>query len=148
LNKVVPEENDVLVSFDVQAMFPNIPMNETYKIIRENWNLVEPHTTIKDINLFMDGLKLCNKQYLLYNGNFIRQLDGIAMGGSLSVNLSGIYMNKVIDLAIINSKIKPKILLKYVDDVLCMMKENDIAPFLNALNSIHPNIIFTEERER
>jgi len=147
LNRVELGEGLVMVSFDVESMFPNIPLLDTYRIIRKNWDLVEPFTNIKDKNLFIDGLKMCNKQYFLFNNRMYRQLDGIAMGGSLSVNLGGIYMNHLIDLAISSSNVKPQLIMKYVDDILCVIKECDIASLLLALNSVHPNMKFTVEYE-
>jgi len=147
LNQCKLEVGHVMVSFDVKSMFPNIPLTATYKILREHWEEIEPHTFIKDKNMFIEGLKICNKQYFLFNDNIYRQLDGISMGGSLSVNLSGIFMNNLIDKAMSQSQVKPVLLMKYVDDILCIMKEDEVERFLLTLNSIHPNIKFTVEME-
>jgi len=147
LNATQLGEDHIIVSFDVISMFPNIPLNETYDIIKQRWDEVAPHTDIKDKLLFIEGLRLCNRQYLRFNSQTYRQLDGISMGSSLSVNLSTIYMNNLINNVLTSTGIVPIVFMKYVDDCLCILKKKDVTPLHNALNSYHPNIKFTLEVE-
>lgn len=98
--------------------------------------------------MFIEGLELCiNNGYFLYNDVVYRQVFGVAMGGSLSVAISGLLLDHVLDKVIKNTGIKPLMLIKYVDDILAIMNRDDIETFLLELNSIHQRLKFTCEWE-
>lgn len=140
--------NEKLISFDVVSLFTSIPLELMFEIISEEWEKIEPFTWIKNKTCFIEGLKLiCENGFFKYNNNFYRQSEGLPMGGVLSVALSGIVMNRLISDVINTTNIKPKLLMKYVDDLLLILEECEIEIFLNALNGFHSNIRFTYELE-
>lgn len=59
------------------------------------------------------------------------------MGCSFSVNFSGILMNYILDRVRNNTNIEPVLLDKYVDDVLAVIKRNEIESKLKTLNNTH-----------
>lgn len=69
------------------------------------------------------------------------------MGAVLSINASGIFMNKLLADVIKNSNIKSKLCLKYVDDILCIILEDKMDTFLSLLNIYNKSIKFTKEIE-
>jgi len=86
--------------------------------------------------------------FFKYKGKYYRQTIGLPMGGSLSVNISGIYVNKLLNDVLNKSKIKPKIMIKYIDDLLVIMKTEEIDGLLKELNSYYKDIKFTKEDEK
>jgi len=149
LNGLKIEYNEVMLSFDVISMFTNIPIDKTLKIIENMYDeKIKCNTVIKNRSMFIEGLKLCLEySYFLFNNNFYRQMNGLPMGGSLSTNISGIYLNDLIKNAINKTGITPKFLVKYVDDILVIMKKNEVEVFLKCLNSFSKSIQFTTEFE-
>lgn len=83
------------------------------------------------------------------DNQFYKQLDGVAMGNSLSLVIAnqenwGAYKD--------NTKLSPEettIRYCYVDDTFEIWPQGDdtFATFLNRLNSIHPRIHITMEKE-
>ena len=74
------------------------------------------------------------------------QIDGCAMGSSLSVCFSGIFMCHLEDKLV---KICPKLRLyrRYVDDIFVLISMDYLNDFLEVLNSFHNSIKFTVEAE-
>ena len=85
----------------------------------------------------------------IFNSKFYNQINGVAMGSPLAPVLAKIFMgfnkSKWLDEYNLN---KPRFYLKYVDDILgAFDNEQDPLIFLNLLNSRHPNIKFTIEKQ-
>ena len=85
----------------------------------------------------------------IFNSKFYNQINGVAMGSPLAPVLAKIFMgfnkSKWLDEYNLN---KPRFYLKYVDDILgAFDNEKDPLIFLNLLNSRHPNIKFTIEKQ-
>ena len=75
-----------------------------------------------------------------------RQIDGVAMGSSLGPTLANIFVGFCE--ANLFTKIDPPMYYRYVDDTLCTFKnEKDADSFLIQLNSMHPSLKFTMEKE-
>ena len=73
-----------------------------------------------------------------------KQVDGCQMGGTISVILSGIHMNRLEKEYVM--PLKPKFYKRYVDDAITKRKKNtDFVELFQNMNSYHPNIKLTVE---
>ncbi|XP_071054425.1 uncharacterized protein [Onthophagus taurus] len=135
-----------IVSFDVQSLFTNIPLQKMIELVETNWEHIEDHTVIKNKKLFIEGIKLCTfNSYFKQDNNYYRQIYGLPMGSSLSVNLSGIVLNDLITTQLKTTKIKPILIAKYIDDLLLILPKNEYPKLLDTFNSYNDRLKFTVE---
>ena len=167
-----------LASFDVTSLFTNIPLNETIDIIISeifdnplNSKFIETFEfdiETKFFKCYLPGnenetyyfkrdqmrklLELATlDNYFFFNENIYRQTDGVAMGSPLGPHLANIFMcymeRKWLQECPI--EFKPILYRRYVDDTFLLFKCNShIDLFLNYVNSQHPNIKFTCDKEK
>lgn len=67
-------------------------------------------------------------------------------GGHLSVNMSGIVLNKLLTDKTENLKFLLILIKKYVDDFFIITEKNKYTELLKILNDYHPRIKFTCEK--
>ena len=87
--------------------------------------------------------------HFLFNSNFYDQIDGVSMGSPLGPVLANLFMG-CHETKWLDEFQKSEVLLyrRYVDDIFCMFKkEKDANEFFSFLNTQHPNIKFTIEKE-
>lgn len=149
LQKIKLNNEDILISLDVISLYPNVPLDFFFEIINNKFNdHIKPFSTIKNKNNFLEGLKLClNNSFFQFDNKFFKQTYGVPMGGCLSTNVSGIVLNNIIDSALSKLTYQPKIIMKYIDDLLLIINKKQLPTILNIFNSIHPRIQFTLEIE-
>ena len=84
------------VSYNVESLFTNIPMEETVTYIIEQI-YVHGKLTPTCLKLIFRRLliKLAIECTFKFNSRFLKQVDGCTMGGPLSVTFSDIYMVKM-----------------------------------------------------
>jgi hypothetical protein len=84
--------------------------------------------------------------YFQFNGHYYQQTFGTSMGNALSPFLANIFMA---DLETRLSKLKffPKVWIRYVDDIFCVMKKNTIDRMLVIMDRRHNTIKFTHKVE-
>ena len=80
-------------------------------------------------------------------GSYYEQTDGAAMGSPVSPVVANIYMEMFEELALRRATNPPRIWRHYVDDTFCMITKMKVEGFLSHLNSLHPTITFTVEKE-
>ena len=81
------------------------------------------------------------KLIFLFKGSFYAQVDGVSMGSPLAPVLANLFMGHNERDWIENYK-------GCVDDTFCVFeRERDAVSFSNYINSQHPNIRFTMEKE-
>ncbi|PFX12961.1 hypothetical protein AWC38_SpisGene23002 [Stylophora pistillata] len=142
--------NDILVSYDVCALFTNVPLDETIEIIAEkafknNW-FNETH----GLNLTKTGLtellRIATKDQLFqFDGQLYEQVDGVAMGSPLGPLMANVFLCSIEEQLDRNNKL-PSFYKRYVDDTLATMPNIQAATaFLSTLNECHPAIQFTME---
>ena len=167
--------NAYLVSFDVQSLFTNIPVDEVIDMIL---NRLYPSDKMGDkmgrkTYLFKEfkrldferALNWCIKDNVfIFNGKYFVQVDGVAMGSPLAPILADIFMNIILEThiqkrdnnienVIFSDRFKDwvyiaKCFTRYVDDIFAAFDNAQQAhEFLEFLNSLHPNIRFTIEEE-
>lgn len=140
------DDNDRLISFDVVALYTNVSQDEAIESVMKRWSNIRSHTTISKQN-FKNLLELCVKDssYFIYNNITYRQKYGLAMGNSLSGTLATFVLDDLIDANITINK--PKLIVKYIDDLLIIDNEANTINLFNKLNSSHNSIKFTMEKE-
>ena len=136
-----PEEV-TLVLFDVSALFTSIPVPVALQVINSKISTCTDFTnvckipTVKFIKLLEFPLTKCI---------FCKQLQGAAMGSSVSSVIANIYMEHFESLAIPSSPTLIKWWFRYVDDVSSATRKDQVNKLQEHLNSIDPHIKFTIE---
>ena len=77
------------------------------------------------------------------NEQLCKQIDGVPMGGTLSVVLSDCFMKKMERNVVI--PLKPTFYKRFVDDIYRGRKRNEPDKLFDKMNSCHPNIKLTIE---
>ena len=147
-----------LVSFDVQSLFTNVPVDEVISMIL---NRLFPSDKLGRKTYFYEGFKYldfkkalewCIKDNtFIFNGKFYVQIDGVAMGSPLAPILADIFMNIILesnidqrnrreDMVIFRDKLSDrefvaKYFTRYVDDIFA------------AFDNMHMALEFTIEEE-
>ena len=116
-----------LISYYVTSLFTNIPLQETIDIainliFNHNPNLNITKKELKKLFLFATS-----QTHFIFNGKFYNQIDRVAMGSPLAPVLAhifmGFYESKWLHECNLN---KPKLYLRYVDDILAAFARNMI----------------------
>ena len=141
-----------MVSLDVDALFTNIPLDETIDICVKKL-FKTPDTLVKGIskNDFPDLIDLATKEsFFTFNNEFYIQVDGVAMGSPLGPILTNIFLlyheenwlNKC------PIEFKPSFYRRYVDNMFVLFESPEAAhSFREYMSSKHQNINFTVEQE-
>jgi hypothetical protein len=100
-----------LVSFDVVSLFTNVPADEALQFIRNKLpndnTLVE--RSVLQVEAIMDLLEVCLKTTYFQVDKFFQQKDDTAMGSSLSLIVSNIFMEHFEKLALDSAQYKPSL---------------------------------------
>ena len=138
---------DTLISFDVESLFTNVPLQETINMIADHVFLSENKPAYTK-DTFIRLLQRATSGLFLYQNKLFKQVDGVTMGSPLGPTIANFclanYENKLLS----NTKTgtKPELYLRYVDDIFCIFrKDNSYEPFLQELNNLHKNLRFTFE---
>jgi hypothetical protein len=82
LNTINLQETDILVSFDIFLLFTKVPLEDTLQMLSQ-------HFHNQAVSLFRQVL---TTTYILYDGAFYDQTDGVAMGSPLAPVIANYYM--------------------------------------------------------
>lgn len=148
LNDIRMDEAEKMVSFDVISLFTNIPVPLAMDIISEEWQRIEANTNIpKELFMSMMWFCLLDANYFAYNNKYYRQIYGMPMGNPLSTIIADIVMNKLIEISMETLSCRPKLFVRYVDDIFAIIKKDKIQDTLEVLNKYHEKLQFTVEEE-
>lgn len=147
--KKVSKSSNFMISFDVESLFTNIPLDETLDlaveyIFQHNPHLVIPKSELK--RLFEFATK---QTHFLFGNELFDQIDGVAMGSPLGPALANLFMGHYESQWLSNNVSKNVLFYKrYVDDIFCLFTdESDIENFYTFINEQHPNLKFTCEKQ-
>lgn len=142
------EESEELISFDVKSLFTNVPRDLAIETIKSEWDSsIAQHTPVP-LDVFIELIHLImDSGYFQFGGKIYRQIEGMPMGNCLSPSIADLVMEYVINTAITKLSTRPKIIIKYVDDLFLIVKKRDISQTMDIFNSIHRSIQFTCEKE-
>ena len=141
-----------MASLDVDALFTNIPLDETIDICVKKL-FKTPDALVKGIskNDFRDLLNLATKEsFFTFNNKFYIQVDGVAMGSPLGPILANIFLSHHEEnwLNKCPIKFKPSFYRRYVDDIFVVFESPESAhSFREYMSSKHHNINFTIDQE-
>lgn len=91
---------------------------------------------------------LLTKTWFKFNGKFLSQTDGVAMGGPTSSVIAEIYMQAHENVALTTAACPPKVWERHVDDVFLIIKKHSLNDFFEHVNNQHDQIKFTIEKEK
>lgn len=139
------EENEEMVSFDVTALFPNIPVKAALDEMNR-W-ICTNNTSDEIRNVYMKVASLCmNLNYFQFRNKFYKLSHGTSMGNPLSPIIADCYMSSF-EMKLKNDGTIPRIWWRYVDDVFAVVNKNNVNDVLTKINEQAPTIKFTIERE-
>lgn len=139
------EPDEQLFSFDVTALYPNVPIEAALDVLKDWIDTQEIPDDQKE--LYFELSRLCMKQTIFqFRGKYYRQVKGTSMGNPLSCFIANIFMANL-EWNLSNHHLFPRLWRRYVDDVLVIAKPDSIEPLLELMNNQHPSIKFTIEKE-
>ena len=142
-------EGNCMVSFDVESLFTNIPLDECIDLAVHYITTGNPGIKLSAFELKRLFTFATAKTHFLFKGTFYDQVDGVAMGSPLAPVLANLFMGHHEKMWLEQYK-ESEILFyrRYVDDTFCLFhSEHDAILFFKFINNQHPNIHFTMEKE-
>jgi hypothetical protein len=140
------EEDEMMCSFDVIGLFPNIPLNLAFVAVKNFLDTKDLEEQEKDVLLSLS--KICMEQNIFqFREKFYRQKTGTTIGNSASPLIADFFM-KSFENDVKSEEWFPRIWFRYVDDVFAVVKKEKLEEVLNRLNSFHQTIQFTSEVEQ
>ncbi|XP_059046970.1 uncharacterized protein LOC131842461 [Achroia grisella] len=145
LEHIKLNEKEILVSFDVESLFTNVPISECVELVKSKLQ----ENNIPDEYAIL--LEHClTSGYLVYRNEYYLQVEGVAMGSPVAPVVANLWMEKIDNLAISTTAFPVKLWKRYVDDIFCILEgtETEVMQYLSYLNSIHTKSKFTVEIEK
>ena len=145
------QEHEVMVSFDVESLFTNMPIKGAVKAAsckQENDPGLADRTNLTSTQIAHLLNFVLRSTYFQYNGSIYELKDGAAMGSPVSAVLANLYMEEFDERATATATYKPKIWKRCVDDTFTVLGKDHVVGFLQHLNSQWPTIRFTMEIEK
>lgn len=141
---ILPDEK--LYSLDIVSMFTNITAARAISSVLKRQKQL--HKSDEEMLLIVDIIKFVCIQSteIMFNDRIYKQIKGLRMGSSLSPILADFVVEDMLDTAFLTIE-RPKLLIKYVDDILCVLEASMAESVHQALNSCDPHIKFEMETE-
>nr|XP_054761192.1 uncharacterized protein LOC129267568 [Lytechinus pictus] len=146
------EDDDAMISFDVESLFTNVPIEGACRVARERLtadNQLASRTSLtpEEISSLLEFV--LKSTYFLYNGKFYEQTEGAAMGSPVSAVIANMYMEAFENTALNDCppKLEPKIWKRYVDDTFIIVNKHRSKDLLDFMNRRETTIRFTAEHE-
>lgn len=131
----------ILCTFDVKALYTNIPINEGLQRVARAFNRL-PNSERPD-GLLLQLLKLSlERNDFVFADRFMQQTSGVAMGKAYSGSFANIYMGEWEDQALSSFEHRPTLWTRFQDDVFAVWPHgmDSLRLFHDHLNSVDPNI--------
>ena len=144
LNNVPIPGDEEDASYDVESLFTNIPIKDTIDFICDEISVHKKLEAICKQSIFKKHFyKLTTECTFNATEKLRKKVDGVSMGGILSVILSDCFMNKMKRDIVL--PLKPKFYRRFVDDTYRRRKKNEPDGLFLKMNSYHSNINLTIE---
>ena len=137
----------LLVTLDVASLYTNISHEDACQTISQAFaNNPTPYLPPLPIVIQLLQFVLKNNVFS-FNGEYYLQLHGIAMGTKLAPALATLYLGLIEEEFLTHRVFKPKIWLRYIDDIFLIWTEGRQAldTFIEDLNTLKPRIKFTAD---
>ena len=137
--------NDILASFDVESLYPSIPVDEALEMLKE-W-LADQDLSQEEQDMYLEMTTVCmSLNYFQFDFKYYQQTYDMAMGNALSPFLANLYMSNF-EIRLKKAKCFPEIWVRYVDDIFVVINKRKLSSTLQLLNKQHLSIKFTSEEE-
>ena len=151
LDDIKLRSDDIIMSYDVKALFTSVPITPALKIIKKH--LEEDQTlhqrTAMTVNNITCLLEFClSSTYFTFQEKFYEQVEGAAMGSPISPLVVNLYLEDF-EMRAINTSPKPPLMWKrFVGDTFVIIKAAEKQSFLDHINSLDHHIQFTGEEPK
>ena len=137
-----------MVSFDVEGLFTSIPLIKSIDLAVDYIMKGNPDIKLGGENLTKLFFFATAQTHFSFLGNVYDQIDWVAMGSSLAPVLANLFMCHHEKRWLENYNSGIEFSRRYDDDTFALFNtEQDALSFFSYINSQHPNIKFTMERE-
>ena len=145
------DRSQYMASLDVDSLFTNIPLVETINICCDLLFRDQPIVDGLNKSELKTLLQLATQEsFILFNGSYYKQIDGVAMGSPLGPTLANIFLgyHEEIWLSKCPKEFKPSYYKRYVDDIFVLLPNSScLEQFKSFMNEQHTNMNFTSESE-
>lgn len=146
IKNVKINDDEVLISFDVEALFPSIPIKHALTALRNH--LEKQYVSPEKINVYLNAARMCmDMNFFEFRGRFFKIDSGTSMGNPLSPLISEAFMS-AFEMNLKSKGCLPRIWHRYVDDVVAVVKRDEVDSILSTLNCQYDEINFTYEIEQ
>ena len=130
-------KDQCIMSYDVKALFPSVPIQTTIDIIRRLWE--EDGELQQRTNMSVSHitclLEFCLRStYFTFQSRFYEQQEGAAMGSPISPIVTNLYMEDFEKKAISSSPHTPLFWRRFVDDTFTIIETAHKRSFLDNIN--------------
>ena len=135
----VPDDT-ILVSIDVESLYPSIPQAECLNIIYEEMHK-QRHLLVLEPNLLIRLLHInVNYNYFEYGTFTFQQIHGTSMGAAFSPTIANIYLSVILNKFLTTQTHQPLILKRYIDDILMLWTdtEDTVDDFFKGIKRVSP----------
>ena len=143
--------DEVMVSYNVRALFTSVPVQPALEVIEkllEEDQDLQKRTTMS-MKHIMELLEFCPRStYFTHRGKFYEQMEGATMGSPISPIVANLFMENFEIRALQSSSNPPLLWKRFVDDTFVILKKIHKDEFLTHINSVDHNIQFTTEEPR
>ena len=139
IKDVVFEKDDILVSFYVVSLFTSVPVDCAIKCIFDLLVVDDSLPTRAQLNAhdIKTGLEIySNSTVFSFQNVLYRQTFGTPMGSCISPIVANIFMEHIEKAALTTFHTLPKLWLRYVDDISCVLKKEHMTEFHQHINSV------------
>lgn len=146
INGLNIDDDEVLLSFDVESLFPSIPMDYALDYLEEH--LVSKGVAGTYLDTLVSLTEMCMyTNHFQFRGKYFKLSQGCAMGNPLSPFVANVFMAKV-EAIFSENALFPRLWIRYVDDIFAVVKRNKIRQLLHFINDSKWNSLkFTMELE-
>lgn len=139
-------DNEVLVSFDVESLYPSVPLKDAKEAMRR-W-VLEQDISDDEFELVIALVEIVMEQrWLEFYDTIFEQKEGLSIGNPLSSKLAELFMGEL-ETEMSGESWFPRFWRRYVDDVIAIVNKEEVQGLLQQLNKRHTKIKFTVEVEQ